>query len=272
MSKSFLRKIAIFVAVIIAAVSLSACSKNKGESGSKTDMPNLVIGCDYYAPFVSSDENGNFIGIDVEIAKEVCKHIGYNPVFKRIKWTQKKLSLEKKEVDCIWGCFPITGRTEEYYCSNPYLKSRQVIAVPSDSDIKRISDLDNKILGVQAASKMDDFFTESADALVPSLKNLLCFGDTDGVFAAMRIGSIDAIAGHEAAILEYMKTSTVEMRILEEEILDVYLGVAFDRLTAKPEFVQKINDTLSLLRKNGFMSKVLAKYGLDPDYYTAVET
>ena len=74
--------------------------------------------------------------------------------------------------------------------------------MPSDSDIKRISDLENKVLGVQAASKMEDFFTESADALIPSLKNLRCFGDTDGVFAAMRIGYGDAIAGHEAAILE----------------------------------------------------------------------
>lgn len=270
MSKSFLRKIAAFVALITAAVSISSCSKNKSETDDRSDMPNLVIGCDYYAPFVSSDENGNFIGLDVEIAKEVCKHIGYNPVFKRIKWTQKKLMLEKKEIDCVWGCFPITGRAEEYYCSTPYLKSKQVVAVPSDSDIKRISDLENKVLGVQAASKMEDFFTESADALIPSLKNLLCFGDTDGVFAAMRIGYVDAIAGHEAAILEYMKTSSITMRILDEGIVEVELGVAFEK-GADEELVNKINDTLALLSKNGFTSRLLTKYGLDPDYYLAVE-
>ena len=172
MSKSFLRKIAAFVALITAAISISSCSKNRGDDGNRNDMPELVIGCDYNAPFVSSDENGDFIGLDVEIAKEVCRHIGYNPVFKRIKWTQKKLMLEKKEIDCVRGCFPITGRDEEYYCSNPYLKSKRVVAVPSDSDIKRISDLENKVLGVQASSKMEDFFTESADALIPSLKNL----------------------------------------------------------------------------------------------------
>ena len=117
---------------------------------------------------------------------------------------------------------------------------------------------------------MEDFFTESADALIPSLKNLLCFGDTDEVFAAMRIGYVDAIAGHEASILEYMKTSSITMRILDEGIVEVELGVAFEK-GADEELVNKINDTLALLSKNGFTSRLLTKYGLDPDYYLAVE-
>ena len=46
MSKSFLRKIAIFAAVIISIVSLSSCSKNKGDGDNRNDIPNLVIGCE----------------------------------------------------------------------------------------------------------------------------------------------------------------------------------------------------------------------------------
>ena len=60
------------------------------------------------------------------------------------------------------------------------------------------------------------------------------------------------------------------MRILDEGIVEVELGVAFEK-GADEELVNKINDTLALLSKNGFTSRLLTKYGLDPDYYLAVE-
>ena len=40
-------------------------------------LPELVIGSDDYAPYFFCDENGEFAGIDVEIAREVCKIMGY---------------------------------------------------------------------------------------------------------------------------------------------------------------------------------------------------
>ena len=38
-------------------------------------------------------------------------------------------TLENKEIDCLWGCFSMDGRENDYKWAGPYMVSRQVVAV-----------------------------------------------------------------------------------------------------------------------------------------------
>lgn len=55
--------------------------------------------------------------------------MGYQAVFTTIDWEQKKTLLDSGEIDCIWGCFSMDGREQDYQWAGPYMVSRQVIAV-----------------------------------------------------------------------------------------------------------------------------------------------
>ena len=157
MNKSFLQRAAAFISAIIFEVALF-CGCGGGSSAGGGKLPELVIGVDYYAPFVFRDDEGEFAGLDVELAKEVCRHMGFEPKFVRVEWSEKKSYLESDEIDCLWCCFSETGREGDYAWSLPYMNSRQVVAVRENSDIRKIADLDGKRVAVQATTKTDEIF------------------------------------------------------------------------------------------------------------------
>lgn len=268
MSKKFLRKIAFcVVSAFTATVLLCGCG-GEDTTGDSKDLPELVIGVDYYAPAVYRDDEGNFVGFDIELAEEVCRHIGYTPRFVHIDWDEKQSILLRGEIDCVWCCFTVTGRENDYGWTLPYMKSRQVVAVPQDSDVNEIADLNGKRVAVQSTTKPDDIFSGRAGVkmTVPELKSLNCFQNINYMFAAINEGYVDAVAGHEIVLREYMKSSSVNLRILPEALLEVQIGVAF-LPGSNAEIIGKINQTFNLLKNNGYLSDLVSSYGLDPEEY-----
>ena len=60
--------------------------------------------------------------------------------------------LREGTIDCIWCCFTMDGREEEYQWAWPYLYTRRVFVVKKDSDIRELSDLAGKTIALQAGS------------------------------------------------------------------------------------------------------------------------
>ena len=265
MKKTVLTKvIALLLLLTLCSVVFCGCCGHRGENEGR-DFPELVIGSDYYSPFVFKDDNGELAGLDIELAKEVCRHMGINPKFVRIDWEKKNDYLSSGEIDCIWGCFSLTGREQDYAWSLPYMNSRQVIATLEDSDIFEISDLQGKSVAVQATSKPDEIFSGRSGVCmtVPELKALNTFPDISHVMTAITEGYVDAIAGHEEVFIEYMKTCTARFKILKEPLLEVRVGVAFAKGT-HAEIIERLNETFRLIQNNGYLNGLFLSYGLDP--------
>ena len=144
---------------------LCACGKTKDQTRKTTKDANkeIMIGGDNYPPFNYTDENGNLAGIDVEFAREAFHRMGYKPVFVNIDWQNKKNLVEQGKIDCIWACFSVTGRENDYHWAGPYMLSRQVIAVNDSSKINKLSDLKNKIIAVQSTTKPEELFLKQTD-------------------------------------------------------------------------------------------------------------
>ena len=156
---------------------LCACGKTKDQTRKTTKDANkeIMIGGDNYPPFNYTDENGNLAGIDVEFAREAFHRMGYKPVFVNIDWENKKNLVEQGKIDCIWACFSVTGRENDYHWAGPYMLSRQVIAVNDSSKINKLSDLKNKIIAVQSTTKPEELFLKQTDSkidqIIQALKN-----------------------------------------------------------------------------------------------------
>ena len=136
-----LRLAACLLALATCAVLLCSCL-HPGKADSYTAaMPVIVVGSDNYPPFNYMGTDGAPTGIDVELATEAFGRLGYRVKFVTIDWEKKKELVENDTIDCIWGSFSMDGREEEYQWAGPYLYSRQVVAVRSDSDIRTLQDL-----------------------------------------------------------------------------------------------------------------------------------
>ena len=69
----------------------------------------FVMGFDEeYPPMGFVDENGEYVGFDIDLAKEVTSRLGVELVLQPIAWDSKELELSGKNIDCIWSGLTIT--------------------------------------------------------------------------------------------------------------------------------------------------------------------
>lgn len=250
--------------ILLAMFSLLGCRSQKSLSNSSDDSKVLVIGSDRYEPYIYRNEDGDFEGIDVELATEALRRMGYKPEFKPIVWENKKDYLADGAVDCLWGCFSMNGREEEYQWAGPYLYSRQMAAVRMDSDILKISDLDGRRVAVQETSKAEEYFLYSDSRSVPDVESVYCFSRMDEVYAALRKNYVEAVCGHEGALRLFIDTAPDEYRLLEGSLFLSRLGVAFGKEYDK-EFVAELERVLGEMLSDGTTAEIVRKYGLDVD-------
>ena len=249
----------------------SASSEKSAASHAKSaSLKTLNVGSDLYPPFVYSDEYGNIVGLDVEILTEALARIGYKPKYQLIDWEKKKELLANGELDCVMGSFSMTGRENEYRWAGPYLASRQVVAVDPESDIYTLADLKDKVVAVQSTTKPEGILLNSTNENVPQIKELYSFSDRSYLNPALVEGLVDAIAAHESSLLTSEKDYGVTYRILDEPLLEVGLGAAFDINDTRGIDV-KLTHAYQEMLADGTMERLVSKYFDDPSPFLNVE-
>ena len=263
---------AVALGLLCAAVALTAgCAKQTGNTAQNTaELPKIIVGSDDYPPFNYADENGNPTGIDVDLATEAFERIGYEAVFTRINWEDKKKLVESGDIDCIWGSFTIDGREDEYKWAGPYMISHQVVAVEKDSDIYTLADLEGKRIAVQSTTKPEELFFSHSDSRIPKLSEVFSLQNRELIYPFLSKGYVDAVAAHETAIMQYMKDYDLEYRILEEPLLTVGLGVAFSKNDDRG-IEKELTETFKEMRADGSAEKIIGKYLDHAETYLEVD-
>ncbi len=230
-----------------------------------------MIGSDNYPPYVYLNNDGVPTGIDVDIATEAFKRMGYAAQFETIDWEQKSTLVESGDIDCIWGCFSMGGREMDYQWAGPYMISQQVVAVNENSSIQAFSDLAGKTIVVQTTSKPEEIFLGGSDPRIPQGVEVFSTENRSVQYAMLSCGYVDAIAAHETAILQYMKDCNVVFQILEEPLLTTGLGVAFAKNDTRG-LAQQLNDTFAQMREDGTLERIVGKYLENTAQYLEVDT
>lgn len=256
------------LAAFAAVSSLTACGAKKStDSG----LPQIVVGSDTYPPYVYLNNDGVPTGIDVDIATEAFRRMGYQAQFETIDWEQKANLVESGAIDCIWGCFSMDGREEAYQWAGPYMVSRQVVAVNESSAIQSLSDLAGKTIMVQTTSKPEEIFLNGSDPRIPQVADVFSTENRSVQYAMLVCGYVDAIAAHKTAILQYMQDCNVTFRILEESLLVTGLGVAFAKQDSRG-LAKQMNDVFEQMRADGTMERIVGKYLENASQYLEVDS
>lgn len=266
------RKISISFIIYMFIAVLCGCRDNQYDVNANegVQLKEIIIGSDIQPPFNYVDSDGNPTGIDVELATEAFRRMGYKAVFVNINWDDKQELLSSHTIDCVWGSFSMNGREDKYRWAGPYMKSRIVIAVNKDSNIYTIEDLWDKTVAVQAASKPEEMFLNMADSKLPRIRSLLSMKNRELTYPMLSKGYADALAVNEVIINQYMKDYNMQFRILEESLDTVGLGVAFDKNDTRG-IDRRLADILINMHDDGTEKEILEKYVEDTDKYLEVE-
>ena len=257
------KRICITALLLTGSLMLGGCGGKK-EKSADSELPEIVIGVDYFEPYSYQTSDGEYKGIDVELAQEAFQRLGYQPKFENIVWEDKDELLADRTIDCLWSSYSMNGREDKYQWAGPYLYSRQMVTVRAESEIQKVQDLKGKRVAVQATTKAEDLFLHNIDSDLPQMEQVNCFSTTNELYAALRKKYVDAIAGHEAMLNSLVQDGEGSYRMLEESIYTSELGIAFKKGTHK-ELTEELTETLKEMQDEGITERTVIKYGLDAD-------
>ena len=112
-SRTWGNRICIAAFLLTCSFMLGGCGVKK-EKEADSELPKIVIGMDYFEPYSYQASDGEYKGIDVELAKEAFRRLGYRPKFENIVWEDKDELLADGTVDCLWSSYSMNGREDKY--------------------------------------------------------------------------------------------------------------------------------------------------------------
>ncbi|MBR7064144.1 MAG: transporter substrate-binding domain-containing protein, partial [Treponema sp.] len=138
-----MKKIAnIFVLGLALVLFGFGCSKNNSakDDNSLKDLLSrgvFVLGLDdSFPPLGFRSADGEIVGYDVDLAKEVSKRLGVEFKAQPIDWSAKEMELSTGKIDCIWNGFTMTEEREKALSfTKAYLANEQVLVVRRGSGI-----------------------------------------------------------------------------------------------------------------------------------------
>lgn len=271
--------LAIAAAIVMAAGVMSGCSSStteetpvegeetteEGAEGEETaERTQFIVGFDAeYPPYGYMDENGEYVGFDLDLAQEVCDRNGWELVKQPIDWNSKDMELNSGSIDCIWNGFTMTGREDEYTFSDPYVDNSIVFVVLTDSDIQTKDDLAGKVVVTQAGSSALTALTNEEDndenlALAASFAYLEQVADYNTAFMELESGLVDAIAV-DIGVAQYQLTSRGDtFRQLEEPLSTEQYAIGFK--LGNTELRDQVQATLNEMVEDGTFDEIVANY------------
>ncbi len=220
----------------------------------------FVLGLDdSFPPMGYRDENGEIVGFDIDVAKEVCKRLGVELITQPIDWAAKEQELQTGNIDCIWNGFTITEeRLEAMTFSEPYVDNAQVAVVKLSSGFNTLADLKGKIIGVQAGSSAEDAI-EDTEGFKESVKEVVEFKDNLTALMDLEIGGVDAVIMDLLVANDNIARSGKEIfKILDEGLSNEEYGIGFRKGDiALRDAVQKV---LNEMAKDGALAEIATKW------------
>lgn len=198
----------------------------------------------------------------------MAKRIGIPKVeLKEVKFENLLLELNNKNIDLVSdGMYIKPEREKIVQFTDIWYKQGEALVVPKTSPIKGIDDLKGKVIGAQKGVT----FLELAQKLQAEGKigRVDIFGSSAELLLATNTGKIDGtITDGVVAAYSISKDPSLNLKIVSPYKAQASGNIAAAARKEDKTLVEAINKEIEELKKNGFILKVLKKYGLNEDYF-----
>jgi polar amino acid transport system substrate-binding protein len=215
-----------------------------------------------FAPMGFTDENGDIVGFDIDLANAAAEKMGIEVKAVPIDWDSKSMELSSGNIDVIWNGFSISDeRKKEVLFTDPYLTTGQVIVVPADSDIKTKADLAGKKVALQDGSTSEEaLVADTATYESIGEENVSKFKENTSVLMEVEAGRADAAVIDEVYVRYYLAKEGMldKFTVLDEQLEPEDYGVG-GRLS-DVSFINALNDAINECIEDGTASEIAVKW------------
>ena len=246
-----MKKLLCLALALVMMLSFAACG---GEKSSDT----LKIGYTIYEP-MNYMEDGKLTGFDTEFSEAVCAKLGLTPEFIEINWDTKFVTLDAKQIDCIWNGMTISDEVKANCdVSKAYVKNAQVVVMAKDkiADYANAESLKGLKFAAEAGSAgeaaiADNGLDENYSPVAAQTDALLAVigGQADACVIDITMAKSMTAEGTSYDKLGYSIELTTEE-----------YGIGFRK---ESELTEKVNKAIDELKADGTLDALAEKYGLN---------
>lgn len=207
-----------------------------------------------YPPFSFKDEKGILTGYDVEVISEVSKRLNLKVEFVSTEWKSMFTGLDSGRFDIIANQVGINEeRLKKYDFSIPYtISGAQLIVNKDTEDIVELNDLKGRKVGASQGSNYSQLAEEAG-------AKLTFYAGSNEIIADLEAKRIEVAINDRLFLSEYMmKNPDKKLKLAGKTFNTSQMAFTFRK--GSPELVQKVNETLDEMGKDGTLEKISKKW------------
>ena len=212
-----------------------------------------------FKPFEYTDDNGDFVGIDMDILAAVAKDQGFQYEVQVLGWDASIAACQAGQADgMIAGASITDGRKESgWIFSDGYYDATQTFVVKGDSDIASFEDLAGKNVAVKNGTAGMDFANSLKDQYGFTVTY---FEDSPTMYQAVVGGQVAACFDDTPIMASNIKDTGIGMEIVDGTGNDpaAYGFAIFN--ADNQELIDMFNKGLANIKANGTYDEIIAKY------------
>lgn len=210
-----------------------------------------------FAPFVYSNNNNKYVGIDIDLLKAIAKKEHFKIKLKPIGFNAAIQAVQSGQVDGMSAGMTITSeRKKTFDFSTPYYSSGLVVAVRKNSSITSLKQLKGKRVAVKTGTAGADYAN--------SIKGkygfkVVTFDDSDNMYNDVKNGN-SAACIEDSAVLNYgISTGNLSMKIITKPANTGQYGFAVKK-GKNQKLLKLYNEGLKKIKADGTYQKIINRY------------
>jgi glutamine transport system permease protein len=210
-----------------------------------------------FAPFEFQDAQGNFVGIDMDLIRDIGKDQGFTVDIKPLGFDAALQAVQANQVDGVIAGMSITDKRKAVFdFSDPYFESGvQMAVLATDNDVKGYDDLKGKRVAVKNGTEGATF----ADSIKGKYGfDVVSFADSSSMYDEVKTGNSVAVFD-DYPVLAYGITQGNGLKTVTPKEKGSSYGFAVNK-GKNAELLTKFNAGLKHLRESGEYQKMIDGY------------
>ena len=248
--------IALLMCILMFAALMAGCAST--DKGMTVKEGKLIMSTNAaFPPYEMTDDSGNFIGIDVEIAQAIAKELGLELEINDMGFTAALEAAQNGKSDIVMAGVSVTPERQDVMLfSESYATGVQVVIVKEGSDVT-MDNLDEKMIGTQMGTTGYLYASDTPENGGYGEDHVTAYENGMTAVKALLNGQVDCVIIDSAPAQEYVKANE-GLTILEGSWVeeDYAIGMAKNNT----ELQKAINEALDKLTKDGTVQGIVDKY------------
>ena len=203
-----------------------------------------------YMPYNGIDDNGQFIGFEIDLGNELCKRASLDCAWVKNDWDSIIPNLKAGNYDTIIAGMSITEeRMQEIDFTTNYTQ-------PDPSKYVALSgasvDFNSGVIAAQTGTIQASFVVESGATLVE-------FATPDETIAAVRNGEADAVIADKAFLDPIVNESGGELSFVGDSVL-IGGGVGMGIRKSNSDLKDKFNAAINSMKADGTLNNLIKQW------------